>query len=99
VRLIKSRRLAWLGHVARMDGNRVTRRVMEWKPMGRRMRGRPRKRWIDDVEEDVRTMGVRGWRRIVKARTEWKKNSSNRLRPTQGYKAIRRRRRRSFAYT
>jgi hypothetical protein len=62
--------------------------------MGRRMRGRPRKRWIDDVEEDMRTMGVRGWRRIVNDRTEWKKNSSNRLRPTQGYNAIRRRRRR-----
>ena len=73
VRLIKSRRLAWLGHVARMEGHRVTRRVMEWKPMGRRMRGRPRKRWIDDVEEDMRTMGVRGWRRIVNDRTEWKK--------------------------
>jgi hypothetical protein len=54
VRLIKSRSLAWLGHVARMEGHRVTRRVMEWKPMGRRMR-------------------VRGWRRIVNDRTEWKK--------------------------
>jgi hypothetical protein len=73
VRIIKSRRLAWLGHVARMEGNRITRRVMEWKPMGRRMRGRPRKRWIDDVEEDIRRMGVRGWRRIVNDRTEWKK--------------------------
>jgi hypothetical protein len=40
---------------------------------GRRMRGRPRKRWIDYVEEDMRTMGVRGWRRIVNDRTEWKK--------------------------
>jgi hypothetical protein len=39
VRLRKSRRLAWLGQVARMEGNRVTRRVMEWKLMGRRMRG------------------------------------------------------------
>jgi hypothetical protein len=73
VRLIKSRRLAWLRHVARMEGNRVTRRVMERKPMGRRVRGRPRKRWIDDVEEDMRTMGVRGWRGIVNDWTEWKK--------------------------
>jgi hypothetical protein len=55
------------------EGNRVTRRVMEWKPIGRRMRGRPRKRWIDDAEEDMRKMGVRGWRRIVNDRTEWKK--------------------------
>jgi hypothetical protein len=35
-----------------MDGGRMPRRILEWKPMGRRIRGRPRKRWIEDVEED-----------------------------------------------
>jgi len=39
---IKSRRMAWLGHVMRMDGGRMPRRILEWKPMGRRIRGRPR---------------------------------------------------------
>jgi len=41
--------------------------------MGRRIRGRPRKRWIEDAEEDIQTMGIRGWRKLSKERTEWKK--------------------------
>ena len=41
--------------------------------MGRRIRGRPRKRWIEDVEEDIQMMGIRVWRKLSKERTEWKK--------------------------
>ena len=52
VGFIKSRRMTWLGHVMRVDGGRMPRRILEWKPMGRRIRGRSRKRWIEDVEED-----------------------------------------------
>ena len=51
----------------------VPRRILKRKPMGRRIRGRPRKRWIEDVEEDIQTMGIRGWRKLSKERTEWKK--------------------------
>jgi len=39
VRFIKSRRMAWLGHVMRMDGGRMPRRILKWKPVGRRIRG------------------------------------------------------------
>jgi hypothetical protein len=35
-----------------MDGKRIANRVSEWKPTGRRIRGRPRKRRIEDIEED-----------------------------------------------
>ena len=73
VRFIKSRRIAWLGHVMRMDEDRTPKRVLEWKPIGRRIRGRPRKRWIKDVEEDIQRMGIRGWRKLCKERTEWKR--------------------------
>jgi len=57
----------------RMDGRRTSRRILEWKPMGRRIRGRPRERWIEDVEEDIQTMAIRGWRKLSKERTECKK--------------------------
>ena len=64
VRFIKSGRIAWLGHVMRMDEKRISKRVLEWKPTGRRIRGRPRKRWTEDTEEDVQSMGIRGWRKL-----------------------------------
>jgi len=73
VRFIKGRRMTWLGHVMRMVGGRIPIRILEWKSMGRRIRGRPRKRWIEDVEEDIQTMGISGWRKLSKERTEWKK--------------------------
>ena len=38
VRFVKSKRIAWLGHVMRMEGKRVPKRVLEWKPTGRRNR-------------------------------------------------------------
>ena len=64
--------MGWLGHVMRMDGGRISRRILEWKPMGRRIRGRQRKRWIEDVQEDIQTMGIRGWIKLSKERAEWK---------------------------
>jgi len=65
--------MAWLGHVMQMDGGRMPRRILEWKPMGRRITGRPRKRWIEDIKEDIQMKGIRGWRKLSKERTEWKK--------------------------
>jgi len=62
VRFIKSRRIAWLGHVMRMDDKRTPKRILKWKPIGRRTRGRTRKRWIAGIEEDLQIMGVRRWR-------------------------------------
>jgi len=52
VRFVKSKRMAWVGHMMRMEGKRLPKRVLQWKPTGRRNRGRPRKRWIEDIEED-----------------------------------------------
>jgi hypothetical protein len=40
VRFVKSKRMAWLGHVMRMEGKGIPKRVLEWKPTGRRNRGR-----------------------------------------------------------
>jgi hypothetical protein len=73
VRFIKSRRIAWLGHVMRMDEKIILKRILEWKPIGRRIRGRPRKRWIEDTEDGIQIMGIRGWRKLCKEREEWKR--------------------------
>ena len=53
VLLLYCRRIAWLDHVMRMDDKRTPKRILEWKPVGTRIRGRPRKRWIVDIEEDM----------------------------------------------
>jgi hypothetical protein len=65
VKFIKSR-MAWLGHVMRMDEKRTLMRILQWKPIGRRLRGRPQKRWIEDIEDDIQIMGIRGWRKLCK---------------------------------
>jgi hypothetical protein len=72
VRFIKSR-IVWLGHVMRMDDKRTPKRILEWKPIGTRTRGRPRKRWIAGIEEDLQIMGVRRWRKQCEERGEWKR--------------------------
>jgi hypothetical protein len=59
VKFIKSRRIAWLGHMMRMDDKRTPKRILQWKSIGTRTRGRPRKRWIAGIEEDLQIMGVR----------------------------------------
>jgi hypothetical protein len=73
VRFIKSGRIAWLGHVVRMDDKRTPKRILQWKPIGTRTRGRLRKRWIAGIEEDLQIMGVRRWRKQCEVRAEWKK--------------------------
>jgi hypothetical protein len=72
VRFIKSRRIASLGHVMRMDGKITPKRVLEWKPIGMRIGGRPMKRRIINIEEDLQIMGIRQLRRQGKERAEWK---------------------------
>jgi hypothetical protein len=56
-----------------MDEKRIPKRVFEWKPTGRRIRGRLRKRWVEDTEEDIQTLGIKGLRKLSKERTEWRR--------------------------
>jgi hypothetical protein len=56
-----------------MDEKRIPKRVFEWKPTGRRIRGRPRKRWVEDFEEGIQTLRIKGWRKLGKERTEWRR--------------------------
>jgi len=56
-----------------MDDKRTPKRILEWKPIGTRIRGRQRKRWILVIEEDMQIMGIRRWRKQQKERAEWKR--------------------------
>jgi hypothetical protein len=49
VRIIKSRRMRWAGHVARMGEKRNAYRLSVGKPEGKRPLGRPRRRWVDNI--------------------------------------------------
>jgi hypothetical protein len=42
-----------------MDDKRTHMRILEWKPIDKRIRGRPRKRWIADIEENMQIMGIK----------------------------------------
>ena len=53
VRVIKSRRMKWAGHVASMGEGRCVYRVLVGKPEGKRPLGRPRRRWEDYIKMDL----------------------------------------------
>ena len=53
VRVVKSRRMRWMGHVGRMGEGRVVRRVLVGKPEGKRPLGRPRHIWEDNIKTDL----------------------------------------------
>jgi hypothetical protein len=56
---IKVIRLVWLGHVMRTEDTRLPKMVFNAKPEGRRGVDRPRLRWLDDVEADIKAIGVK----------------------------------------
>ena len=57
MRVIKSRRIRWAGHVARMGEGKVVYRVLVGKPEGRRPMGKPSRRWEDNIRMDLRELG------------------------------------------
>jgi hypothetical protein len=71
ITVIKIQRLEWLGHIIRMDETRSVKKIFEGKLEGRRGRGRPRLRWINDVENDLRKLGVKRWRTKALDGVEW----------------------------
>jgi hypothetical protein len=71
VTVIKIRRFEWLGHVIRMNETRAVKKIFEEKLEGRRGRGRPRLRWIKDVEDYLRKLGVKRCRTKTLDREEW----------------------------
>jgi hypothetical protein len=74
VRVVKSRRMRWAGHVARMGEERGVNRVLVGKPEGKRPLVRPRRRWEDNIKMDLQEVGGgRGdWMELAQDRDRWR---------------------------
>ena len=73
IRSLKSRRLRWTGHVARMEQSRNAYRVLVGKPDGKRPLGRPRRRREDNIRMDLREVGSDPgeWIDLAEDRDQW----------------------------
>ena len=74
VRVIKSRRLRWAGHVARMEEGRGVFKILTGKLTGKRPLGRPRCRWEDNIRMDLKEIGInsRNWVNSALDRDYWR---------------------------
>ena len=74
VRVVKSRRMRWAGHVAHMGEGRGVHRVLVGKPEGKRPLGRPRHRWEDNIKMDLQEAGGGGgdWMELAQNRDRWR---------------------------
>jgi hypothetical protein len=74
IRQVKSRRMRWVGHVARMGEERKLYNVLVGKPEGKRPLGRPRRRWEDGIRMDLREIDLGGvdWIRLSQDRDRWR---------------------------
>jgi hypothetical protein len=74
VRVIKSRRMRWAGHVARVGEGRGVYRVLVGRPEGKRPLGRHRRWWEDNIKLDLREIriDVANWIRLAQDRVQWR---------------------------
>jgi hypothetical protein len=74
IRIIKSKRMRWAGHVARMGEKRNDYRLLVRKPEGKRPLGRPRRRWVDNIRMDLGEVGWGDvdWIGLAQDRNRWK---------------------------
>jgi hypothetical protein len=74
IRIIKSRRMRWAGHVAQMGEKSNVNRLLVGKPEGKRPLGRPRRRWIDNIKMDLLEIGVNvvEWIGLAQDRYKWR---------------------------
>ena len=70
VKWINGQRIRWLGHLQRLEEDRMPKKIFTQELEVMRRRGRPRKRWKEEVEREV--LGVRRWRELVAGMKKWK---------------------------
>ena len=71
VRFIEAQRIQWLGHVEKMDEMAMPKRVPKGRLYATRI-GRPRIRWMDEVTDDLRRIGIRRWTEMARNRKQWR---------------------------
>jgi len=71
VKWMKGQRISWLGHLERMEEDKMPKKILTQELEGTRRRSRPRKRWKGKVERDLQVLGVRRWRELVANRKKW----------------------------
>ena len=75
MRVVKSRRMRWAGHVAHMGEGTGVHRVLVGIPGGKRPMGRPRRRWEDNIKMDLQEVGCGGcgdWMELAQDRDRWR---------------------------
>ena len=72
VQWIKGQRLSWLGHLEGMEEDRMPKKIFTQELEGTIRRGKPWKRWKEEVERDLQVLGVRRWRELVADGKKWK---------------------------
>jgi hypothetical protein len=73
VNYIKVKRLAWAGHLVRISDDTTLKKIFNTKPDGARSVGRPKLRWEDGVDQDMRISEVKNWKKFALNRDEWTK--------------------------
>ena len=63
--------LEWIRHLVRIDQRRTVKKIFGSKLEGNRRRGRPRLRWLEDVEKDLKEKKFKKWRQKAVDREEW----------------------------
>jgi len=74
VKWIKGQRISRLGHLERMEEDRMPKKNFSHELEETRRRERPRKRWKEEAERDPQVLGVRRWRELVADRKKWKES-------------------------
>ena len=72
VKWIKGQRISWLGHLERMEEDRMPKKIFTQELEGTRRSGRPRKGRREEVERDLQVLGVRRWRELVIDSEKWR---------------------------
>ena len=72
IKTINISKLRWTGHIMRMPEENPKKKLTVLRPEGSRRAGRPKLRWLNGAEEDLRKFGIRGWRRRALDRDRWK---------------------------